>query len=97
MEIVLAAFIVSAAYVYAPLLRLHAARLLRVSLPAGAVSPTAPEVPVQTLIELPAAVAAWCERESEQFARDEARGEAKRLYAETGDWNVVLQELEKGF
>jgi len=97
MELIVAAFIVSVAYVYAPLFRLHAARLLRVSLPAGTLSPTAPAVPITEQIVLPHQVEAWCEQESEEFARNEARGMAKQLFAEHGDWNVVLQELEKGF
>lgn len=97
MELVVAAFIVSIAHVYAPLLRLHAARRLRIGMPAGTLSPTAPAVPATELIELPPQIERWCEQESEEFARDEAKETAKRLYAAHGDWNVVLGELEKGF
>lgn len=93
--IVLASLITSAAYVYAPMLRLHAARRLRMGLPAGVVSPTAPEVPATELVELPEFVAEFCEQESEPFAREDAKADAKRLYAQSGDWSVVMQELEK--
>ena len=95
LALVLSTLIASAAYVYAPMLRLYAARRLRVSLPAGVVTPTAPEIPAAELVELPENVIAFCEQESEPFAREEAKEDAKRLYASHGDWSVVMQELEK--
>jgi hypothetical protein len=94
MELLAAAVVVSAAYVYAPLLRVHAARRLRVELPAGAVSPGADPVAAPP-VELTPTVEAWCAAESEPWAQDEARARARVLYAEHGDWNVVLHHLEQ--
>lgn len=93
MEVLAAVIVASAAYVYAPILRLHAGRRLHVNLPANAVSPGSPEV-VAPPVELPAGVVRWCEQESEEWARQEARDRARQLYAEHGDWNVVMQHLE---
>jgi hypothetical protein len=94
MEVVAAAVVVSLAYVYAPLLRVHAARRLRVELPAGSVAPGAEPLLVPA-VELPPTVEAWCRAESEPWAQDEARARARVLYAEHGDWNVVLHHLEQ--
>ena len=93
MEVLAAVIVMSAAYVYAPVLRVHAARRLHVSLPTGAVSPGAEPV-VAPPVELPAKVAKWCDQESEEWARAEQRERARQLYAEHGDWNVVMQHLE---
>lgn len=95
MEVVAAAVVVSLAYVYAPILRVHAARRLRFVLPANAVAPGSPAVVPPTSAELPAGVEKWCRAESEEWAQNEMRERAKRLYAEHGDWDVVLNELER--
>ena len=94
MELIVAAFIASAAYVYAPLLRVHAARRLRVPMPAGAVSPGA-ESMAPPPVELHPAVAAWCDAWVDEWAREESRTRARDLFAKHGDWNVVLAELER--
>jgi hypothetical protein len=94
MEVFAAVVVASLAYVYAPIARVHAARRLRVSLPAGSVAPGADAV-VPAPIELPDAIEAWCAAESEDWAQAEARANARALFAEHGDWNVVLQELQR--
>ena len=93
MEVLAAVVVASAAYVYAPVLRVHAARRLHVSLPANTAAPGAGPVTAPP-VELPDAVAEWCEQESEEWARAEQRERARQLYAEHGDWNVVMQHLE---
>lgn len=93
MEVLAAVIVASAAYVYAPVLRVHAARRLHVALPSNAVAPGAEPV-APPPVELPDGVAKWCEQESEEWARAEQRERARQLYAEHGDWNVVMQHLE---
>lgn len=94
MELIVAVLIASAAFVYAPLLRVHAARRLRVAMPAGAVAPGA-EAVAPPPVELHAAVEKWCAGWTDDWARDESRARARDLFAKHGDWNVVLQELER--
>ena len=95
MDLILVALIVSGAYVYAPLLRLHASRRFGVSLPPGVLTPDAPAVPVQPKpVELPEKVEEWCQGWFDEWARAEAKQKARKLFAESGDWNVVLVTLE---
>lgn len=94
LALVAVAFIVSAAYVYAPIARVHAARRLRVPVPAGVVTPTAAALAVPP-VELPAGIGKLCDRESEPWAREYLRERARAFYAEHGDWNVVAAELER--
>jgi hypothetical protein len=93
-ELIGAAIVVSLAYVYAPVLRVHAARRTRVALPAGAAAPGADPVPAPPP-ELPAAVEKWCDAWMDQDTRDEARETARILFAEHGNWDVVLGEMER--
>lgn len=92
MEWVAVAVVMSAAYVYAPILRVHAARRLRFSVPA--VEQQLRELAAaQPAVELPEAIAAICEAESEDWAREQQRDRARALYAEHGDWGMVAQHL----
>lgn len=42
----------------------------------------------------PDKVIEFCARESEQWAREDLMRRAQQLYAEYGDWDVVLTQLE---
>jgi hypothetical protein len=88
-----AAFVVSAAYVYAPVLRVHAARRLRFS-PAAVAAASIEQLQPEAL-KLPDAVERLARAESEPWAADYIRQQAQRLYAESGDWNVVVGKLEQ--
>ena len=95
MELIAVALIVSFAYVYAPVLRVHASRRFGVSLPAGAVAPdAAPIVVPPKPVELPPDVEQWCAGWYDPWAQQESRDRARKLFAESGDWTVVLQTLE---
>lgn len=94
MENVAVAIILSFAYVYAPVLRVHASRRFGVSLPAGAVaSDSAPVVATPAPVELPLDVELWCSGWADPWAQQESRDYARKLFAESGDWTVVLQTL----
>lgn len=92
--LVACALIVSAAYVYAPVARVHAARQLRVPLPAGAVAAAADPIAAPP-VELPDSVKRLAALESEPWAQDFVRERARTLYAESGDWQQVVAELER--
>ena len=94
MEWIVVSVVLATAYVYAPLLRVHAARRMRLPLPPGAVAPAADAVAVPAP-EVPEAVRRWCEQWRDEWAREEALAEAQRLYAITGDWNEVLVKMEQ--
>lgn len=99
MEWIAVSLIVSAAYVYAPLLRMHAARLFGVSLPAGVVTPEAsalvvPPKPVK-LVELPEAVESWCSGWYDEATQNEQRNVARELYSQSSNWDSVLMDLER--
>lgn len=91
--IVLASLVATAGYVYAPILRMHAGRTLHVPLPANSVAPGSPAV-MPPPIELPAKVEALCNAESEGWAKAAARETARVLYAQSGNWDAVLVEME---
>lgn len=93
MEWIAVSLIVSIAYVYAPLLRVHAAKRLHTPLPASAIAPGAdPFVPPP--IALPEGVEKWCSGWADEWAQNESRDRARALYAEHGDWEKVLTLLD---
>lgn len=91
MELIAAACIVSVAYVYAPWLRTHT----RLGPVRGLLGTPPTLLPGAGVVELPPEIEKWCDAWMDQFARDEAKETARALYAEYGNWDVVLQALER--
>lgn len=94
MEILAVSLVVSCAYVYAPILRIHAARALHMQMPEGAVAPGAgaiatPQPP------LPKAIEQFCAAESEPWAQLQGRERARALYAQLHNWDAVMVALQK--
>jgi hypothetical protein len=94
MQWIAVALVLAFAYVYAPLLRVHAARRFGLVLPVAERQAAAAALPSPAAIELPAAVVRRAAQESEPWAREETAERARALFAEHGDWNVVLQLLD---